>query len=426
EVIIPLSRQEKTAEFFSTKMEGDIDVFFVGCDEFYDRDGLYGNEFGDYEDNAERYIFFSRAVLEFIRLSGLKPEVIHCHEWQTGLIPVYVKTLYQNLKNLANTATLFTFHNLGSQGVFMHYDFPITGLGWEFFTPEYIEFEGKFNLAKAGLIFADLISTVSHKYAREVLTPEYGFGLEEILKARQHDTFAVLNGVDYQVWDPAVDQNLAANFSPQNLTPKAQCREDLAQAFGLVVDEDPIVGVISRLVERKGLDLIIAAMDRFIALGLKLVILGTGEDKYHVLLKDMAAAYPDRVAIILMHEKSLAHKIMAGADIFLMPSRYEPCGLEQLYSLKYGTVPVVRSTGGLDDTIIDCYQDPDNGNGFKFSDYTLKDLLQAMARAVHMFRDRQAWEKLMLRGMSYDYSWTKVAAEYEKLYQRAQAKIRGN
>ncbi|MBW1710532.1 MAG: glycogen synthase GlgA [Deltaproteobacteria bacterium] len=426
EVTIPLAHQEKVAEFFSTQIGNGVEVYFVGCDALYDRAELYGNEFGDYEDNAERYIFFSRAVLEFVHRFDLSPEIIHCHDWQTGLIPVYVKTLYQDLKNLKNTATVFTFHNLGAQGVFMQYDFPITGLGWDFFTPEYIEFHGKFNFAKAGLIFADLISTVSQKYAQEVLTPEYGFGLEGVLRARQKEICAVLNGVDYLVWDPAVDKDIAENFSPDNLAPKAQCRQNLAQAYDLTADDAPLVAIISRLVDRKGFDLITAAVDRLMTLEMKLIVLGSGDDKYHVSLKDIAAAYPDRIAVKLMYDNSLAHKVMAGADIFLMPSRYEPCGLEQLYSLKYGTIPVVRSTGGLADTIIDCGEDPKNGNGFKFLNYTTEDLFEAMSRAVKLFRDRESWKKLMLRGMSYNFTWDTVAAEYENLYRRAQEKVSSN
>ncbi len=423
-VNIPLSNREKKAEFFHTRMKAGIDAYFVGCDTLFDRDGLYGNEFGEYEDNAERYIFFSRAVLEFLRLFRLRPQIIHCHEWQTGLVPVYLKTLYKNLKHLTETATVFTFHDLGCQGVFMHYDFPITGLGWDFFTPEHIEFHGKFNLAKAGLIFADLISTVSHKYAQEVLTPEYGFGLEDVLRSRQDDICSVLNGVDYQVWDPAVDKNIAANYSSVDLSPKAECRRDLAQIFDFDLDESPLVAIISRLVDRKGFDLLITAADRLMSLDLKIIILGTGEDKYHVSLKDMAEAYPERIKTKLMYERSLAHKVMAGADMFLMPSRYEPCGLEQLYALKYGTIPVVRSTGGLDDTIIDCIHDPASGNGFKFSNYTPEDLFEALANAVRLFKNKTFWKQLMLRGMKCNHPWSTAAAEYEKLYQKALIKVK--
>ena len=423
EIIIPLSRQEKSAKFYSARIESGIEVMFVACDEFFSRAGIYGNEYGDYEDNGDRFIFFSRAVLELIRHLSLAPDIIHCHEWQTGLVPAYAKTLYKDLETLSDTAILFTFHNLGTQGIFLHYDFSSTGLDWELFTPEYIESEGKLNLAKAGLIFADFISTVSQKYASEVLTSEFGFGLEEVLKKRRKDTFSILNGVDYQVWDPASDKYIAANFSPNNLRPKAQCREELARLFKLPLDDRPITAIISRLVDRKGLDIITAAMDRLATLDMKLVILGSGDDKYHIVLDGLAKAYPDRLGLKLTYERSLAHKVMAGADIFLMPSRYEPCGLEQLYGLKYGTVPVVRSTGGLEDTIIDFFQDPEAGTGFKFSDYSPNALFEVMRQVVALFKDQAAWKGLMLRGMDQDYSWAKATRKYEELYRRAIEKV---
>ncbi len=413
---VPLSWGGREAQIFTTKVEGGIEVIFVGCDDLYNREGLYGNEFGDYEDNAERFIFFSRAVLEIIQILDLKPDIIHCHDWPSGLVPVYIKTLYKDLTNLSRAATLFTFHNLGSQGIFWHYDYAMTGLGWELFTPEGLEFHGQLNMTKAGLIMADLISTVSKKYSREVRTPEYAFGLEGVLQARQSKTFAVLNGVDYTVWDPATDPELAANYSVDQLEVKNRCREDLAQTFGLPVNDLPVVAVISRLLDRKGFDLISTCMDRLLELPMRMVFMGMGEDKYHILLNDLAKAHPDRIGVKIAYDKGLAHKIMGGADIFLMPSRYEPCGLEQLYGLKYGTIPVVRATGGLDDTIIDVQSDPEHGTGFKFYEYTPDAFHQTLADAVRLFNNKPVWENLMRRGMVCDFSWTKAATEYEKIY----------
>ncbi|MBW2621964.1 MAG: glycosyltransferase, partial [Deltaproteobacteria bacterium] len=265
---------------------------------------------------------------------------------------------------------------------------------------------------------------VSQKYASEVLTPEFGLGLEGVLEKRREDTFSILNGVDYQAWDPAIDKYIAANFSPENLGPKAQCREELARIFELPLDDRPITAIISRLVDRKGLDIITSVMDRLATLEMKLVILGSGDDKYHALLEGLAKTYPDRLGLKLTYERSLAHKVMAGADIFLMPSRYEPCGLEQLYGLKYGTVPVVRSTGGLEDTIIDIRQYPDEGTGFKFLEYSPEALFEVMQQAVESFKDREVWEGLMLRGMGYDYSWAKATGEYEELYRHVLNKVR--
>lgn len=423
---VPLSWRERTAEIHTTVVEGGIEVIFIGCDDLFNRAGLYGNEFGDYEDNAERFIFFSRAALEVIKALDIQPDIIHCHEWPTGLVPVYAKTLYKDLPNLAGAATVFTYHNLGSQGLFWHYDFTMTGLDWELFTPEGLEFHGQLNMMKAGLVWADVISTVSRKYASETLTPEYAFGLEGVLKVRKNDTYAVLNGVDYDVWDPSTDQDLVANYSPADLAGKKACRRDLAQAFQLNQDDTPIVAVISRLLDRKGFDIISAGIKDILTLDLKLVFMGMGEDKYHILLQDLARDYPGRVGIKIAYDKALAHRIMAGADIFLMPSRYEPCGLEQLYALKYGTVPLVRATGGLDDTVIDVTIHCDSGTGFKFADYSPQALLQTLETALTCYKEKAAWEGIMRRGMSCDFSWSRAAAEYESIYLSARKKVGGS
>ena len=416
---VPMSWREKTAQIYSTKVEGDIEVIFIGCDDLYNRDGLYGNEFGDYEDNAERFIFFSRAVMECIKAFDITPDVIHCHDWPTGLVPAYVRTLYRNLPNLKNTGTVFTFHNLGSQGIFWHYDYAMTGLDWELFNPEGIEFHRQMNMTKAGLVFADLITTVSDKFSQEALTPEYGFGLEGVLNARKSKTYSVLNGVDYNVWDPSRDPELIAQYSIDNLVGKAECRADLARTFDLDHDDLPIVAIVSRFLDRKGFDLISHGLENLLKLPLKLVFMGTGEDKYQVLLTEMAAAHPKRIGLRVAYHKVLAHRIMAGADIFLMPSRYEPCGLEQLYALKYGTIPVVRATGGLDDTVVDIQKYPETGTGFKFHDYSAEAMMEAMEAAVQHFEDKTSWESLMKRGMALEFSWEKAAAQYEDIYKKA-------
>ncbi|MEW6263722.1 MAG: glycogen/starch synthase [Thermodesulfobacteriota bacterium] len=420
---VPISYRERTAHLFTSRFEDGVDVIFVGCDDLYGRLGLYGNEFGDYEDNAERFIFFSRAVMEFIRVLGLEPDIIHCHDWPSGLVPIYVRTLYRNLPNLRQTATIFTFHNLGSQGIFWHYDYALTGLGWDLFTPDRLEFHNQMNLTKAGLIGADLISTVSRNYAREVLTPEYGFGLEGVLQARQAETYAVLNGVDYEAWDPARDPHLAQRYDADHLHLKAVCRRDLGRTFGLDQDERPIVAVVSRLLDRKGLDLISASLESILELPLKLVFMGRGEERYHYLLSELSRNNPGRVGALISYDQTLVNRIMAGADIFLMPSRYEPCGLEQLYAMKYGTIPVVRATGGLDDTVIDVTENPESGTGFKFYEYSPEALRLALAAATDMHGRREDWTAMMRRGMAGDFSWAKSAAEYEEIYRLALAKV---
>lgn len=422
---VSLGWRERTAFLSSTKVENNIEVIFIGCDDLYNRAGLYGNEYGNYEDNAERFIFFCRAVMETIKVFNLVPDVIHCHDWPSGLVPVYVRTLYKGQATLKRTATLFTFHNLGSQGIFWHLDFPMTGLGWELFTPDGLEFHSQINMTKAGLVSADLISTVSRKYSQEVLTPEYGFGLEGVLLTRSKETYSVPNGVDYQVWNPATDKYLQTNYTAETLHLKAECREKLVDIFDLDRNDQPIVAMVSRLLDRKGLDLISAAMDRLLTLPLKMVFLGLGEDRYHSLLARLAETMPGRLGVKVAYEPALVHQIMAGADIFLMPSRYEPCGLEQMYGLKYGTVPVVRATGGLDDTVKDVQHDPELGTGFKFHEYTSAALYEALDAATRWYRDRPAWTAMMRRGMSLDFSWDRAATQYEEIYELAIKKVNG-
>lgn len=420
---IQMARRERQAKFYSAPSFQGVETIFIGCDELYNRAGIYGNEFGDYEDNAERFIFFCKAVLECIKNLEFKPDIIHCHDWQTGLVPAYLKTVYRSLPNIKQTAAVFTFHNLGTQGIFDHYDFTSTGLDWKFFTSDFLEHNGKLNMAKAGLVFSDAISTVSRKYAQEVLTPEYGFGLEEVLAHRRDDLYSVLNGVDYQVWNPKLDINLEHHYWPEDMSGKQKCRSGLIEEFELNADEAPVLAVIARLLDRKGLDLVTVAMDRLMEAGLKVVIHGEGEDKYYVRLQDFANTYPDQIGLSFEYEKSMAHRILAGADMLLMPSRYEPCGLEQLYGLKYGTVPVVRATGGLDDTIVDYTQNPELGSGFKFKEYTAEALIEAVERAVRLFQDKQAWAGLILKGMAQEFSWADAALKYEQIYMHALDKV---
>ena len=420
---VPLLWKDEKAEIYSCLVDGGVEVFLVGSDDLFNRNGIYGNELGDYEDNAERFIFFSRSVLEFIREFNPAPDVIHCHDWASGLVPVYMKTLYNDLPSLQKTASVFTYHNLGSQGVFWHYDFAMTGLGWEHFTPDGLEFHGRINMTKAGMVFADLITTVSPQYARETLTPEYGNGLEGVLAARRNDTFAVLSGVDYKLWDPEKDNLIATNYTPSNPGRKSGCRDDLTGICRLESDDRPIVAVVSRLSDRKGFDLVQKAIKDLLKLDLKMVFMGTGEDKYQTMLEDLARNHPGRVEVKITYDPELLHKIIAGADIFLMPSRYEPCGLEQLYALKYGTVPVVRATGSLDDTVVDVLRNPTRGTGFKFKDYLPEALCETLAAAVDMFRAKDTWTALMQRGMRQDFSWERAAADYENIYRKAVGRV---
>ncbi len=416
---VPISWHKYQAQVFKGDLGAGAEVYLIQHDRLYDREGIYGNAFGDYEDNCERFVFFSRACLELAAALGRPVDMVHANDWTNALVPVYLKTLYAEVEPLAGAASLMTVHNLARQGSFWHYDMPLLGLGWECFTPETLELYGKINFLKGGLIFADLISTVSPSYAREMLLPEIGAELQGVLQARRDRLVAVLNGIDNAVWDPATDPHLAAHFSAEDLAGKAVCQRDLREIFGLARDSRrPLVAVIGRLEDRKGLELIVAGLEDMVAMGLDLVIMGYGGDHYHNVLKAAAEANPGRAAVRIGHDMALDHKIMAGADLLLMPSRFEPCGLHQMHAMRYGTVPVVRATGGLNDTVRDHLPDSP-GMGFKFQDFTTPAMLEALDRALETFGQGEQWQGLIKRCMWVDFSWQGAAARYEELYQRA-------
>jgi starch synthase len=415
---VPIALRVETAEVYSSESDPHFHSLFIRKDAYYDRDQLYGTPSGDFEDNAERFTFFSRALVETTLALEMSPDIIHCNDWQTGLAPVYLKTLYRNSSSLKQAASIFTIHNIGYQGLFWHYDMQLTNLGWELFTPQALEFYGKVNFLKAGIVFADAVTTVSRKYMEEIQTPEFGAGLDGVLRDRKEDLYGILNGVDYAEWSPAKDPFIKEQYGPADLKGKRACKADLQREFGLAMTEEvPLIGMISRLDEQKGFDLIEAIMEKLMELGPQCVLLGTGKEKYHLLLENLQKEYPQQLGVKIAFDNVLAHKIEAGADMFLMPSRYEPCGLNQIYSLKYGTVPIVRATGGLDDTIEDFNPLSAEGNGFKFRDYAANCLLEAIKRALQVYRDRPLWERLMVRGMSADFSWKRSASEYLRVYQ---------
>jgi starch synthase len=415
---VPISQKVEMGELYSTEPAPQFHVLLIRKDAYYDRDQLYGTPNGDFEDNAERFTFFSRSILEAALALEFIPDIIHCNDWQTGLTPVYLKTLYRNVAALKRTGSVFTIHNIGYQGLFWHYDLHLTNLGWEFFTPQALEFYGKLNFLKGGIVFSDAVTTVSRRYMEEIQTPEFGAGLDGVLRDRAGDLYGILNGVDYEEWSPQKDSFIKKRYGPEDLQGKRACKAELQREYDLTVTEDiPLIGAISRLDEQKGFDLIAALMEDLMKLGLQFVLLGTGKEKYHLLFENLHRKYPKQVGIKIAFDNALAHKIEAGADMFLMPSRYEPCGLNQIYSLKYGTVPIVRATGGLDDTIKDFNPMNEDGNGFKFKDYSAHSLLAAIQRALQVYRERTVWEKLMIRGMSADYSWNQSARAYLKVYQ---------
>lgn len=416
---VPVSWRRHRAEVFKHQLSPEVTVYFITHEHLFDRDGLYGNSYGDYEDNAERFIFYSRASVELALALGWELDVIHSNDWTTGLVPLYLKSLYADQTSLAGVGTLMAIHNLGAQGTFWHYDMPLTGLGWEYFTPQGVEFYGKINFLKAGLVFADVISTVSQTYAKEILKKEQGCGLEGVLGERKDRLLAVINGLDYTNWNPENDPRIAANYSAADLAPKKECCRALRESMGLPTGtKRPLTAVVGRLLDRKGLDLLAPAMEHVLDMGLDVIVMGHGEDHYHVLLKSLAAKRPERLAVQIGYKSDLAHQLMAGADILLMPSRYEPCGLHQMQALRYGTVPVVRATGGLEDTVLD--QDADGaGTGFKFSEFSQDAMIDALSRALDAYSQPVLWQEIMKRGMSQDFSWDSAAPKYEEIYQLA-------
>lgn len=395
----------------------------VDCPELFDRAELYGVGNADYPDNAFRFAAFTRAALEFAGRQDVRPDVVHAHDWQTGLAPVYVRTLYATHPELARAALVFTIHNLAYQGLFPPHWMPALDLGWDLFGIDGLEFWGKVSFLKAGVNFSDVITTVSARYAKEIQTPEYGFGFDGILRRRAERLVGILNGIDTTAWSPAADPHLPEPYDADRLDGKQASKRALLERMGLPADDAamarPLVGMVSRLVDQKGFDLLATLGERLLALDAAFVLLGSGEAQYQEQWQALSARAPTRVAVRIGFDEPLAHLIEAGADLFLMPSRFEPCGLNQMYSLRYGTVPVVRATGGLDDTIVNWSPRTGRGTGFKFTDATPEALLAALRKALEVYRDRPAWRSVQLQGMACDYSWDASARHYGKVYENA-------
>ena len=395
------------------------EAYFIECDELYGRPELYGTPAGDYPDNALRFIFFSRAVLEACIALRIKPDLIHCNDWQTALVPLYLKTLYKGSVYFSKASTLFTVHNLGYQGIFDASTLPYTGLGREYFVPDRLEFFGKLNLMKAGLLYADLLNTVSVTYAREIQQAEYGFGLDGVMRQRARDLYGIINGIDYAEWDPLKDPFIPSRYGEENLKGKVLCRKVLCQEAAFDDPVLPIVSIVGRFSSQKGIDLVLASLGTLAAMGVNLIVLGKGDDKYHRLFKKAAGSYKGKIFVYVGFEERLAHLIYAGSDFFLMPSQYEPCGLGQLIAMKYGTVPIARKTGGLADTIQDYDHMTNTGTGFLFSDYSQYAMQDAVKRGVCVFTDKTKMKKLVSNVMGKDFSWSRSADKYLVLYKAA-------
>jgi starch synthase len=401
-----------------TALDGEVAAYLIRADQYFLRTELYGTAQGDYEDNAERFVFFSKAALDLAQKTS-PWDVIHCHDWQTALIPALKKIRPELWPEINPSRTVLTIHNLAYQGSFPSSFWPLLNLDTSYFSSRHLEFYGNFNCLKGGIFFADALTTVSRKYSKEILESEYGAGLEGVLRDRRRDLYGILNGVDTREWNPKSDPNIKKNYDAANPRGKESCKKDLQETFHLPADASiPLIGMVTRLAEQKGLDILADAMEALMQLDLQLVLLGAGEQRYHDLLTSLAAKHPKKLGVKIAFDDALAHKIEAGADLFLMPSRYEPCGLNQIYSLAYGTLPVVRATGGLDDTIEDYNPSTGIGTGFKFAAYSAPALVEAVKRALSVYARKEIWRKITARAMAADFSWEKSAGEYLALYRK--------
>src|ERR1035437_920805 len=418
-ITIPFDDKYRFCSVVAAGATAGVRFYFVEYPQYIDFEALYGSPTGDYPDNAERFALFSRAVLEASKGLGV-PHVFHCHDWQSALVPVMLRTLYAEDPAFREVATVFTIHNMGYQGLFPPDTLPLLMLPWDMLTISKMEFFGQVNFLKGALAYADFVTTVSKKYSQEIQTTEYGFGLEGVLRDRSATVTGILNGVDYEEWSPQTDRFIAAKYSPQDLRGKLQCKQDLLHAFGVTSADSkvPVIGIVSRFAAQKGFDLISQIMDRLAREEMIVVALGAGDKLFEDMFLRLNKQFPNKIAVKVAYDNAIAHKIEAGADMFLMPSRYEPCGLNQIYSLKYGTVPIVRATGGLDDTIEPWDARTGRGTGFKFTEYNGESLLLTVKQALTAYRDQTSWQALMRNGMNKDFSWNASAREYGKIYEK--------
>ncbi len=421
-ITVPLGHQITHADVYAV-IDGGVRTVFIDQPLYFDRDYLYGTGGHDYPDNPERFAFLARASLEWAAALGQPYDIVHGHDWQAGLVPMFLRRAFGSHPVLGATPSVFTIHNLAYQGVFDTSWLPRLGLGWDLLHMDALEFWGRLSYLKGGIQFSQLITTVSPRYAQEIQTPEYGAGFDGILRHRSGDLVGILNGIDYDHWNPASDPHLPVPFDASNMAGKRAAKQRLLERFGLPVGADtldrPLVGLISRLVDQKGFDLLADLSDELPRLEATFVLLGTGERRYEDMWLGLAARHPDRVAARIGFDEALSHLIEGGADLFLMPSLFEPCGLNQMYSLRYGTVPLVRATGGLYDTVRNFDRATGAGTGFTFEDASPQALLDTLRWALSVYEDKTAWRRIQAAGMAQDFSWDSSAQEYLRVYQRA-------
>lgn len=414
---VPVADRQVPAAVLKASIGMGVDVYFIRSDEYFDRESLYGTAADDYPDNAERFVFFSRAALELLRRRPV--EIVHAHDWQAAPAVIFLKTQAGRYREIAAAKSVFTIHNLGFQGIFPPSQWPLLDLDPWLFTPQFLEFYGNVNFLKGALLMADKITTVSPTYAQEIMTPDQGFGLDGVVRQRAADVVGILNGVDYSLWNPWTDPFLKHHYGEHSLSTKGECKNSLRRELGLAgASHTPLIGMISRLTLQKGVDLVENAFASLLERDVQLVLLGSGESRFEEFFRDASVRYPGRVAARIGFDEPLAHRIEAGADFFLMPSLYEPCGLNQMYSLKYGTIPIVRPVGGLKDTVDDYDAEGQTGTGFVVTSHTPDALLDAIDRGLAVYRNRRAWIAFRRRAMSMDFSWDRSARAYSELYQR--------
>jgi starch synthase len=415
----PLGNKSAQGEVWTLEPAVGLTVYFVDQAGFYQRESLYQKYGVDYPDNAERFIFFAKSVAHLARHLEWKPQVVHAHDWQSACAVLFIQ--HQKKAGWQDAPrTCMTIHNLAYQGVFSAGHFALTNLPWEYFTPNGVEFYAQFSSLKAGIAYADVITTVSPRYAREITTEEFGCGLAGLLRQRQGVLRGILNGVDYEEWDPGRDPHIAQPYSVENVDAKLVDKIELQKELGLIPDPSiALFGSITRLVEQKGVDIMLGALDEMLGANLQFVMLGTGETKFEKAFQDLAKRYASKAAVKIAFEESLSHRVEAGCDFFLMPSQFEPCGLNQMYSLRYGTVPVVRRTGGLDDTVIDVRDNADTANGIKFDDYSAAALAKGIRKALALYEQPEVLAHFRRNGMTADFSWERTEGEYLEVYRQA-------
>jgi len=399
-----------------------VTVHLVCREEFFDRRGAYGNGERDYDDNSERFIFFSKAVVESLRLSDAGADIVHCHDWQAALVPVLLRESERRHGVTLALKTIFTIHNIAFQGVFPAKMFPRTNLPDELYAIDGLEYYSQINLLKGGILFSDRVTTVSPRYAKEIQTPEFGCGLDGVAQTRAEDLIGLLNGVDTAIWNPGTDPLLPARYSAGDLAGKKACRAELLKRCGFAANaKGPVYGIVARLTQQKGIDFVLANRDFFLAEDVRLVVLGAGDRRMEDELRELAARAPANVNLSAKLDEAMSHLIEAGSDFFVMPSAFEPCGLNQMYSLRYGAIPIVRRTGGLDDSVVDLTENADLANGIKFTEFTSRALAGAIRKALVLYRTPDLFAQMRKNGMTADFSWDRTTVEYEKVYRRALA-----